>query len=418
MFDPNLQSKEQAKRDLSWLMTDWTVRLEAAKKMRKELDEAHHQEKEERSVLKRHADKVDQRKEEARRRRERRLGTHSESDGNTAAEHIAPDGVGPKQIDAQKKKSQEPSEIHEDATGLSTIKPRNLLGTLSQTSHSQHDDDAAVADMSMPSSQKKVTWRQDSVAKAGSHHSGSKKERTQKHASKTFGGNSAKPNPFLSTRKTSKPPPGTRTDKKFRSVKETNKTSGPVKTSHGRRLELAESKGQSQSDEKRASSKEDGLSSRVTDKGPTGKGKIPTHSKRHRSSFSKPSKRVGPDLLGASALRVSDASSKAKDSNTGRVQDSSTKTKKSKSMSKKDAFRSKTSDIAAKSSKRESSTTKTLDGGSKSERSSKSATSSAKRSRQISGISSTEQRATKQRRRGVTKVAGTKSFGEDVGFSF
>jgi hypothetical protein len=397
---------------------DWNVRIESAKKMRKRLDEAHHQEKEARSVLKRHADKVDLQKEEARRRRERRLGALSKSDGVTPTQPIAGDGVCPKESDAQNKEHQQTSEIYEEAASLSAVKPRNLLETLSQTP--KFGDEPAVSNQSVPSSQKRVSWREDTVVKAGTHHSASKGDRTdcEKQVSKTFGGNSFKPNPFLSSRKSSKDSPSARTDPSSHSAEETSETSRSLKTSEGRRLELAEET-RGEFDQKAASSKEGANSRRAADKTrSTGKGKTSIHSKRRRSSFSKASKRVGSDLLGASAPRMNDSSNKDKESNKQPAQDPMIKTKQSKRVSKNDLFRSKSSEMATKASKRQSSTTKPLDGGSRSEPSSKSGTSSVKRSQQVSGISSTEHRVTKQRRRGATKVAGTKSFGEDVAFSF
>ena len=73
VHDPKLTVKEQLKRDFSSILRECDKRVESAKKMRKDLDEASRREGQERHELKRRMEKERQRKEETRRRRENRL---------------------------------------------------------------------------------------------------------------------------------------------------------------------------------------------------------------------------------------------------------------------------------------------------------------------------------------------------------
>lgn len=84
VHDPELTAKEQLKRDFSTVLKECDKRVESAKKMRRELDEAARRDSQERQEMQRRMEKERQRKEETRRRRESRLEAQKAVDSSKA----------------------------------------------------------------------------------------------------------------------------------------------------------------------------------------------------------------------------------------------------------------------------------------------------------------------------------------------
>ena len=87
VYRPELSWKEQAKRDLKYLIKEYKKRVSSSKKMQKELEKAARENAKELKILQQEAEKEEKRKEEARRRRKIRL--QSAEEGNTAMARVS-----------------------------------------------------------------------------------------------------------------------------------------------------------------------------------------------------------------------------------------------------------------------------------------------------------------------------------------